>query len=76
MILDDLLERLPLARRELERQDLPRGLADAIVHADAGDFAIRRRLAPPGQYADMKQKCFFEDQTPLRRCRESVDLVD
>ena len=75
-VVDDFLERLPLAAGELERQHAPRRLADAIVHRRHDGLALGRGRPPPRRDARLKQKRLFEDQPPLRRRREPVQLVD
>ena len=75
-VLDDLLERLSLPRRELERQHAAGRLADAIVDVDRMRFEFGRRASTSGQNAELKQERLFENQPPLRRRVEAVDQID
>ena len=75
-IVDDLLERLPLPRRQPERQHLTRRLANPIVHRDELRFPLGRGRPAPREHAGLEQKRLFEDQAPLRRRLEPVERVE
>ena len=62
-VVDDFLDRLLLACRELERQHLARRLADAFVDVECNRL-WRLRLAP---LAAARQHAHLETGTPLRR---------
>ena len=75
-VVDDLLDRLPLPGRQLERQHLR---ADARMRSSTfgtnGFSSVLRRVPPPG-VADLKEEELLEDQPPLRRRPEGVQLLD
>ena len=75
-VLDDLFERLPLSRRQLERQDLRRRRTDSIVDLRHIRLQLHaRRMAPP-RVADLKEEELLENHPPLRGRAEGVQLVD
>ena len=67
-VVDDFLECLFLPVRQLERQHVPRGVADPIVDLDRHRLLLRRRKTAPREHAHLKKKCFLENEPPLRRC--------
>ena len=75
-VVDDFLQRRPLPVSEPERQDLPRGFADAIVHLDRHRLGFPPRRAPAHEHAELEQKELFENQAHLRGRPELIELVD
>ena len=75
-VLDDVLERLPLALRQPEWQHLPGGLADSIVDPHDERLAIVGGQTAPDEHPGLKEKGLFEDQPALGRRLESVQEID
>ncbi len=75
-VVHDFLDGLPLPRRQLERQDLRRRRADAVVHLRHEGLELHAgRMAPP-RVADLEEEELLEDHPALRRRPERVQLLD
>ena len=75
-VVDDFLDRLALPRRQLERQDLRRAGADAVVDRRYKRLQLgARRVTPPG-VPHLEQEELLEDQPPLRRGAKGVERID
>ena len=75
-VLDDLLERLPLAWRELEHQHAPGRLADAVVDVDRIRLRFAGCRSPSRQDPDLEQERLLENQPTLRGRLEAIEQVD
>ena len=75
-VVDDLLQRLLLPRRQLERQHRGRRRADPVV--DLGDERLQLDAArmPPPRVPELIEKELLEDQPPLRRRPERVERLE
>ena len=73
---DDFAQRRLLAVGQLERQHLPRRLADAIVDDHGAALAIGRVPPLAQDQPGLKQEELLEDQPPLRRRAKAVQRVD
>ena len=73
MVLDDVLQRLALAAREVKREHASQRLANSIVHLDREALALGIALPPSQQQADLKAKEFLQDQSTLCRRPEAVE---
>jgi hypothetical protein len=71
-VLDDLLERLPLAAREPEWQNAAGRLTNPIVDHDRLGLALDLGGTTAGVDADLEEKRLLEDQALLRRSLEPV----
>jgi hypothetical protein len=75
-VVDDFLQRLLLTGGQLERQHAAGRLPNPIVHAHGAGLRLGRGKAAPGDDPHLKEEGFFEDQPPLRRRREPIQLVE
>src|SRR2546430_740814 len=75
-IVHDFLQPLLLPRRQAERENAPRRIANAIVNLNLDRLALGRRRAASRQHAHLEQKRFFEDQPALRRHLEAVQRLE
>ena len=66
-VVHDLLDRLALARRELERQDLRGRCPHAVVHHGHERLGLHRRGPTPPRVADLEQEELLEDEAPDRK---------
>ncbi len=75
-VVDDLLQRLLLAVRQTERQDLPRRFADAVVNADGRRLLLGGGGVPSRQDAGLEQEGFLEDEAALGGRGKAIQILD
>ncbi len=75
-VVADVLERLPLSAREVERKHGAQRFANAVVHLGLVDLSFRVGLASPEQQADLKSKELLEHEPLLRSRPERVQQIE
>ena len=75
-VLDDFGDHLLLIARELEWEYPPRGLADVGGDRDGAGLALGGRVAAAHHHPELEEEELLEDQAPLRRRAEGVEIDD
>ena len=75
-VVHDFFQRRALSFGEPERQDLPRGFADAVVHFHHHRLGFPARGSAAHQHAQLEQKELLEDEPLLRGRPELIELID
>ena len=75
-VVDDFLQRLPLPRRQLERQHAARRFPNPIVDVHGRGLPLFCQRRAPRDHAHLEEKRLLEDQPALRRRREAIEVVN